>query len=339
MRWWMVSKHRIKGVFDHISKLIRSGVEEARFIRSFSDAKIFFNQKLPFIMSRVTKYYAWGSKVPPTLQLEPTNYCNLRCICCPVDRMSRKKGYLDYDLFQKIIDEASQIGTKRIHLYLQGEPLLHPQIVEMISYIKRKDLGLNLTTNGMQLDRDKIKSILHSGVNSSDYITFSLLGHSREIHEKIMIGVNHDRVIDNIHQFMSLRNELKLNGPIIQVVLYQMPENTGEVKDFIDDWRGKVDHVVTVGAIVDKFASHGRQDNDCMPLRTRTCNLLWERMTVYWNGDVTLCALDVDGDHILGSLKNKSIKEIWNSQQLLSVKRKHRARQFDDLSFCARCDQ
>ncbi|GAI91258.1 unnamed protein product, partial [marine sediment metagenome] len=90
---------------------------------------------------------------------------------------------MDFDFFKRIIDDASQIGVKTIHLYLHGESLLHPQLVEMISYIKSKNLEFNLTTNGMLLNKEKIELILHSGVSSADHIVFSILGYSKEVHE------------------------------------------------------------------------------------------------------------------------------------------------------------
>lgn len=67
-----------------------------------------------------------------------------------------------------------------MRLFLHGEPLLPPQIVNMMSYAKSKDLSLHLTTNGMLLDQDKTEVILRSGINWADHITFSILGDSRE---------------------------------------------------------------------------------------------------------------------------------------------------------------
>ena len=83
---------------------------------------------------------------------------------------------MKFDLFKKIIDDASQISVMGIDLYLLGEPLLHPQFVEMISYIKSKDLRVNVLTNGMLLNVEKVESILRSGLNIADNITFSMYG-------------------------------------------------------------------------------------------------------------------------------------------------------------------
>ncbi len=89
---------------------------------------------------------------------------------------------MDFDLFRSIVNGASEIGVKRIHLYLHGEPMLHPRIEEMIQFIKSKDLRLSLTTNGMLFDRQRIRNILDSGLDSGDHIIFSLLGLSQETH-------------------------------------------------------------------------------------------------------------------------------------------------------------
>ena len=83
---------------------------------------------------------------------------------------------MDFELFQRIIDEAARVGVKRVHLYLHGEPLLHPQIVDMISYIKSRNLVVHLTTNGMLLDKEKAEAILRSGVNGADHFRISVLG-------------------------------------------------------------------------------------------------------------------------------------------------------------------
>ncbi|MCK4799188.1 MAG: radical SAM protein, partial [Spirochaetes bacterium] len=202
-------------------KLFKYGLEEIKFIKSFSDLKIFL-QKISFARPRILRHYIRDTKVPPSLQLEPTNKCNLSCICCSRNKMDREQGYMDMDLFKKIIDNAFEIGIKRVHLYLHGEPLQHPNIIDMIGYIKSKNIGISMTTNGMDLDKRKIKLILNSGVNIADHIIFSILGYSKDVHEKIMRGVNHDKVLKNVLDFIELRKKYKAKGPIIETVFYRM---------------------------------------------------------------------------------------------------------------------
>jgi radical SAM protein with 4Fe4S-binding SPASM domain len=315
---------------------LRYAIEELRFLRSFKDARILLD-KAAYLMPRKTGTLELFTNAPPILQIEPTNYCNVNCICCPTARSSRPKGYIDYDLFRHIIDEAADIGTKRIRLFLHGESMLHPLVVEMMSYIKSKDLSFHLYTNGMAFDKDRIEAILRSGVTCADHITFSILGHSKDIYESIMRGARLDRVSENISYLLSMREELDVNGPVIETIFYRMPENECEETQYLRYWRERVDHARLGGDISLSFSKY-KQKGHAIPLRTRTCTNLWEKMTVFWNGDVTLCSQDVDGDWILGNLGKDTIERIWNGEQLLSIKRLHKERKFEEIPLCAECD-
>jgi len=97
-------------------------------------------------------------KGPRIIFIEPTNYCNYKCTICPITSMKRKKGFMNLDLFKKIVDEASNIGIKRINLQMYGEPLLHPKLLEMIRYAKsKKSFEVWFDTNVYLLDEKKNK--------------------------------------------------------------------------------------------------------------------------------------------------------------------------------------
>lgn len=243
---------------------------------------------------------------------------------------------MDIDLFHSIIDDASQIGVKRVRLFLHGEPLLHPQIVEMIRYAKSNNLSVHLTTNGMLFNKEKIEAVLGSGVNSGDHITFSILGYSKKVHERIMRRGNHDRIVKNIFDFLELRSEHQVDGPVIETIFYTMPENQHEEEQYLNYWRGIVDHARLGGRISESFSEYKREGN--IAPREQTCTNIWERMTVFWNGDVTICCEDVDGDWVIGNLKRHSIVETWNCEQLLAIRRIHREKRFQEFPFCRNCD-
>ena len=244
---------------------------------------------------------------------------------------------MDIDLFRKIIDDASAMGVRLVFLYLHGEPTLHAQIVEMIRYMKSKKVAVHLTTNGILLNKEKIKRILESGVNSADYITFSIMGSSKEVHEGIVKRGKYDKTVENIHIFLNLRRKLRMNGPIIETIFYTMPENKHEEEEYVKTWKGVVDHVRQGGDISESFAEYKR-DERTLPLRTRTCRNLWQKMTIFWNGDVTMCCEDVDGDWILGNLNEQSISEIWNRGRMLTIKRVHKHKRFEKIPLCSICD-
>lgn len=318
-----------------IHSLIDTCIKPLLFIKSSNDLKIFLQEQVR-LLRIMTGTYAFYPKRPPKLHIEPTNYCNIKCICCPVSRSSRERGYMDFNLFRKIIDEASQIGVRIIHLHLHGEPLLHPQIVEMIGYIKSKNLKVHLTTNGLLLDKEKSEAILRSGVNKDDIFAFSILGYSKEVHERVMKGVNQETIVKNISDFLTLREKFGMKGPAIKGVFCIVPENMHEKDQFLRYWRGILDHVET--ETISKSFRYYKQKKITIAPRKYSCIMLWERMMIFWNGDVTMCCADLDGNYILGNLKDKSISEIWNCKQLLSIKKLHEEKKYKNIPLCSNCD-
>ncbi len=77
--------------------------------------------------------------VPYSLSIEATAYCNLRCTMCANRKLKRKKGYMELDLYKKIIDEVTSVSTN-FNLWLNGygESFLNADIFDMIKYAKDK---------------------------------------------------------------------------------------------------------------------------------------------------------------------------------------------------------
>jgi MoaA/NifB/PqqE/SkfB family radical SAM enzyme len=85
---------------------------------------------------------------PVWLYLEITKRCDHFCPWC-YGSYDGKGAHMGMDVFKKVIEKSLQIGVKQVTLS-GGEPLLHPQFLEMIELIP--DLELHLATNGNALD-------------------------------------------------------------------------------------------------------------------------------------------------------------------------------------------
>jgi radical SAM protein with 4Fe4S-binding SPASM domain len=310
-------------------------LQELKLVRSPKDFQI-LARKTRYLSPRLFHLQHQASDIPASLQLEPTNVCNLRCISCPSDRSTRQKGYMEMALFREIIDEAAEIGVERVHFYLHGEPFLHPHVSEMLSYIKSRRLSVHVTTNGSPLDKPKIKAVLEAGLDLGDHLIFSILGHSKDSHERIMRNVNHERVLANIEEFVSMRRNLKARGPIFEAILYTMPENQNEASAFLESWRGKVDHVRIYRA--SRSVASYKTGEEVEFQRRHTCPQIWERLTIYWNGDATICCGDFDGDYILGNVRHASLKALWNHEKLKAVRGCHSRGEFEKIPICKHCD-
>lgn len=313
----------------------RYALEELRFVRSLDDVRILY-QDIAYLLPRTVGSLDAEVTVPPSLQIEPTNYCNLECACCPVWRSPRARGFMDLGLYEKIVDDAADSGVSRLRLFLHGEPLLHPHMGKMVALAKARGLAVHITTNGMPLNEKNSRAILDAGVTRADHLTISILGATKETVEQIMHRSHYDKVVENISRFLELRRELNRNGPVVETIFYSMPQNENEEQQFIRFWRGKVDHVRLGGQISESFAGVGKGAPQIA--RQKTCTNLWERMTVFWNGDVTLCCQDVDGQFVLGNLETQTIRQVWNSEQLQAIKRIHQTGRFASIPFCFECD-
>src|SRR6266705_2530233 len=93
---------------------------------------------------------------PLQCSLYVTDRCNLDCAYCTEYDNSRPHPSLD-DL-KKWIRKIRELGTMRIAL-VGGEPLVHPNIVELVRYCRELGFATSLTTNGFLLTRKLIAEL------------------------------------------------------------------------------------------------------------------------------------------------------------------------------------
>jgi radical SAM additional 4Fe4S-binding domain len=99
-----------------------------------------------------------------SIYVEITNNCNFKCKSCYNDSGNGKKHYLELDEFNKMIDSAAA-NTHKCTLYLSGgEPLLHPQIWDMIAYAQKKNFDVLIVTNGSLITQEILEKIISFNV-------------------------------------------------------------------------------------------------------------------------------------------------------------------------------
>ncbi|MDD5759009.1 MAG: SPASM domain-containing protein [Desulfobulbaceae bacterium] len=84
------------------------------------------------------------------IYIEITNRCNLSCsFCLP---SNRPKAFMALEDFAKIVRQA-KFHTDHLSLHVLGEPLLHPDLGQILDLCYRYGLQVNLTTNATLLGR------------------------------------------------------------------------------------------------------------------------------------------------------------------------------------------
>lgn len=238
------------------------------------------------------------------------------------------------ELFKKIIDDAANMRVRSVALYMHGEPLLHPHFGDMLSYVKEKGIAFYIRTNGSALSGRKAEEILSAGADFTDHVIVSILGLSKDVHELVMGNVQHERVVNNVLKLVETRNSRGLRGPVIEVIFYEMAENTHEKQAFLDYWSGKVDRVF-MGETSVSFANYNLAEQPAI-VRTHSCAEI-HHMWVFWNGDVTLCGQDINGEYIFGNLEHQTISDVWNSEGLMNIRKIHKRNEFGKIPICSNC--
>ncbi len=117
---------------------------------------------------------------PLYVKIKVTWACNLRCRMCNVWRQNRANA-LDTDALASLVNELADQGCQKVHLS-GGEVLTRPDLFAVIEACVRRDIRVNLTTNGTLITRDVAYRLADSGVRS---ISVSLDSPFRKVHDAL----------------------------------------------------------------------------------------------------------------------------------------------------------
>ena len=131
---------------------------------------------------------------------------------------------LSLEDYKTIIDKVSDYLLK-IVLYDEGEPLLHPNIPEMIAHAASKNIATVISTNlAMELSDDRLKDLLNSGLS---HLIIAFDGFTQEIYSKYRIGGELSVVKDNLERLMSMKG----NKPLVELQFIRFGYNNFQFED------------------------------------------------------------------------------------------------------------
>lgn len=253
--------------------------------------------------------------------LEITNVCNLRCSFCPGSR--RPQGFLTLEQF-RILAGRLRPHTQYLYLHLMGEPLLHPQLEQLLETGEELGFRIMITTNGTLLS--KWGKLLCSSP-AVHRVSISL--HSFEGNE----GGDEDLggYLDGCFAFAQQAAEagkrcaLRLwnldgaeteganaqNEAILEHMARYFP------RPWKEGWQG-----VTLAPNV--YLEWGERfewpDLEAGAYEGRAfCRGLRDQVGVLWDGTVVPCCLDHEGDIPLGNLYDQSLEEILESPRARAI--------------------
>ena len=271
---------------------------------------------------------------PPCIQIEPTSICNFRCVMCyQVDKSFSSKsngfmGYMNFDIFKKVIDEVEG-NLEAVTFASRGEPTLSKDLEKMLKYCENKFLALKLNTNASLLNEKLIHSLLSSDLQT---IVFSIDEKNKENYEKIRVNGKFEKILKNLELFNKIRNtHYKKDKKIVRItgVKINKKQNLEEMKN---QWKDFAD-IVAFTNYTPWESSYENKINDI----TTACSELFQRIFVWWDGKVNPCDYDYKSILSKWNVKQKTIKEIWNSDYYNLIRKRHLEKQRSMIEPCKRC--
>lgn len=224
-----------------------------------------------------------------TLQLEPVFACNLRCKYCPGhDAPGRVRPRLmSWEIFRRIVDRLPP-SVEAVQFALLGEPLLHPDLGEMIKHVHRRGRRAIVYTNGTLLRGDRLEMLVRSRVDVVNISSEVDAETSRDIR-----GVDLDTLRRNVRAFAERKapdTEIKLS-----VVVHE--GNVDRVPRLYDSWRGLIEHFKVYPAFYLDA-----------PHPPPVCMELWRgNLNIWTNGNVSPCCFDPDGELVIGNVLTEDL--------------------------------
>jgi organic radical activating enzyme len=93
----------------------------------------------------------------------PMRRCNLACgYCNEYDQVSKP---VPLDVMKKRLDKLAELGTSIVTIS-GGEPMMHPELDEMVRHIRSRGMIAGLISNGYYFTPDRIKRLNEAGLDA-----------------------------------------------------------------------------------------------------------------------------------------------------------------------------
>ncbi len=239
--------------------------------------------------------------LPCLISIETINRCNSTCEFCPANKNSDKRPFakMNEELFKKIIAELADLNYDGyLNLYVNNEPFMDVRIEEWYEYAKK-----NLPKAKMLLYTNGTlvtEERFRNIIPHIDKMIINNYSETLELHENI-------RKIYNIveHEKMYWNKDITIQIRYIKEIL---TNRSGEAPN-----------------------KRIKKTNN------RLCIMPFTDFTIYPNGTVGLCCSDATEKTNLGNVKERTIYDIWSSEQY-RILRDLVGKDRELYSFCKGCD-
>jgi MoaA/NifB/PqqE/SkfB family radical SAM enzyme len=261
-------------------------------------------------MAVVLNLLSWKWRIPRVpktiaLEVEPVFDCNLQCAYCPRTIFKeRVQGFrprfMSWETLRAAVDGAPD-SVETIAIGGVGEPLLHPDICEIVEYVAQRGKRPILFSNCTLLQGDLLERLAKTHL----YV-LNVSGEPDAATCLRYRGVELATISDNIKAFRAKKRpetEVKLR-------ITAHPGNADEIARIREAWGPIFDEIKICPVFY--FEEQRPESVVCMePWRGN--------INVWTNGHVTPCSIDAFEDLVIGDLAEQSLREIISGQRYRDV--------------------
>lgn len=283
---------------------------------------------------------------PFSLHIFPSFYCNFKCSYClhalseeELQAKNFKRELMDFETYKKCIDDAKQFQQKLKAIIFagHGEPLIHPQIAEMVAYAEQCDIAerTEIVTNGALLTHELSDKLIAAGLKR---LRISIQGVDKEQYRATCgKDVDFEQLVDNIRYFYQHKTATEVYVKIIDIALrserekQQFEEIFAPISDI-----AAVEYAIPFVKELD-YSKLGDLSGRCKQgnLRhSKICSMPFYMMVLYPNGDIAPCC-STDVPCFFGNIQESSLYDIWNS----AMRTKFLRQQLDGVMNIPVCQQ
>lgn len=267
--------------------------------------------------------------------IEITNRCNLACDFCHGTK--RPLGTMPPEDFRRIAEKLRG-ETSYLYLHVLGEPLLHPQLKELLAIAGELGFRVCLVTNGTLLHKRREELLAAKSLHK-----FSVSLHSFEGN-----GSAGD-LPAYLQQVWEVCLPLSERGVLCALRLWNegtAPRLNGAVEAFLSqrigrdveslprDARGN--RTLRPNLFLERAERFGWPDLNAPESGANFCHGFTRQLAVLWDGTVTPCCLDSEGDIPLGNLLSQPLEEILQGERAAAMAAGFAARKPTE-ELCRRC--
>jgi len=285
------------------------------------------------------------AEFPSQIIVDATEVCNLECIHCPHPEFKLSphydNRYLPLALHHKMVDEVRDWGqdhTQYIRYTSNGEPLVHPDIYDMLDYaVRNSGVFVTLTTNGTIMNEKRIEKLLRSGLHMID---ISIDAHLPETYARIRVGGKLEVTRANVLKFLEIKQRTGASTKIV-LSFVEQHENSAEASDFERYWKEQGADFVLVRRLhsaaggVPLIAKAMKQNQRTVD--RKPCLYSWERILLNAKGELAFCPQDWVHGSIVGDYHTTTIRDVWQGSTYRKLREAHLSNHYDAFPFCAQC--